>query len=245
MATCASESRFHNQLVDYGALVEAQRLLHSCKDLSTVAEAARLLGNIAQTGSGRHRVVDSGGVEELIERLIRSADKAPAAPIPDIVNALHNVCLSEKASLTAWLRGAISILVQLAARTGEVDLEMLKEVCVNTLVNIAQTGQKNNVLRTIEQAIEQIQVRCKRTSPHIHPPPPPARFGFFLALFVYPLLDRALIAIRFLYLSSCRSRLDRRWLPRGWGVSVLNLSLRPRSRLVSNRMAPASQIFRR
>uniref|UniRef100_A0A7S2ZTT6 Armadillo repeat-containing domain-containing protein n=1 Tax=Rhodosorus marinus TaxID=101924 RepID=A0A7S2ZTT6_9RHOD len=156
LANCALEARWHGILVAHGVILEAQRILRSCREPETVAEASRILGNIALTSAGRARIVDLGGVEELTEKLVNSASSAPAAPIPDLVNTLYNICLSERPALTACLRGAVPVLLDLALlpKSSEDTSELVRVTALNTLINISQTGQMQHVVKAFNDAAE-------------------------------------------------------------------------------------------
>jgi len=100
--------------------------------------------------------VDLGGVEELTEKLCNSVSTAPAAPTPDLVNTLHNICLSERPALTACLRGAVPVLLDLSLlpKNSENSSELVRVTALNTLINISQAGQMQHVVKAFNDAAE-------------------------------------------------------------------------------------------
>lgn len=101
MAEFAREVRWHKAIVAANGLHTAFRFLRMALDPEIVAEASRLIGNVAVTHKARSAVREAGGLVALIDRLNRCKTFKDVVPAFDIVRALANVCVDGRAASEA------------------------------------------------------------------------------------------------------------------------------------------------
>lgn len=101
LAEFAREIRWHKAIVSADGLLSAFRALRLARDLEVVAEASRLVGNVAVTQKARAAVREAGGIVALIDRLNRCKSFKDVVPAFDIVRALANVCLDGRSAAEA------------------------------------------------------------------------------------------------------------------------------------------------
>lgn len=101
LAEFAREVRWHKAIVAADGLLTAFRALRLARDPEVVAEASRLVGNVAVTQKARSAVREAGGLVALIDRLNRCQSFQDVVPSFDIVRALANVCVDGKAASDA------------------------------------------------------------------------------------------------------------------------------------------------
>lgn len=99
-------------IVNAGGLNTAFRALQTARDAEVVAEAARLIGNVAVTQKARLAVIEAGGLLALIDRLMRCKTFNAIVPAFDIVRAISNVCVDTNAAGDALTqRDSASVLL--------------------------------------------------------------------------------------------------------------------------------------
>lgn len=101
MAEFAREVRWHKAIVAADGLLTAFNALRLARDPEIVAEASRLIGNVAVTHKARSSVREAGGLAALIDRLNRCKNFKDVVPAFDIVRALANVCVDGRAASDA------------------------------------------------------------------------------------------------------------------------------------------------
>ena len=101
IAEFAREARWHKPIIAADGLNSAFRALKTAKDLEVVAEASRLIGNVAVTQKARAAVREAGGLFALVDSLARCKNFKQVIPSFDIVRALANVCVDGKAASEA------------------------------------------------------------------------------------------------------------------------------------------------
>lgn len=101
LAEFAREARWHKSIVSANGLLTAFRALRMARDPEVVAEASRLVGNVAVTQKARSAVREAGGIVALVDRLARCTSFKEMTPAFDIVRALANVCLDGRAASDA------------------------------------------------------------------------------------------------------------------------------------------------
>ncbi|CDF33999.1 Serine/threonine protein kinase [Chondrus crispus] len=101
LAEFALEVRWHKAIVSANGLQTAFRALRLARDPEVVAEASRLIGNVASTQKARSAVREAGGLVPLIDRLSKCKSFKEFVPAFDIVRALANVCGDGRAASDA------------------------------------------------------------------------------------------------------------------------------------------------
>eukprot|EP00178_Gracilaria_changii_P028029 TRINITY_DN946_c0_g1_i1.p1 TRINITY_DN946_c0_g1~~TRINITY_DN946_c0_g1_i1.p1 ORF type:complete len:972 (+),score=173.77 TRINITY_DN946_c0_g1_i1:201-3116(+) len=113
LAEFAREARWLKDIVASNGLDAAFRALQIDRDPEVVAEASRLIGNVAVTQKARVAVRDAGGLLALIDTLTRCKSFKEVVPSFDIVRAVANVCVDGKAASEALSqRDAAGVLLQ-------------------------------------------------------------------------------------------------------------------------------------
>lgn len=140
LAEFAREARLHKSIVAADGLVTAFRALRIARDLEVVAEASRLVGNIAMTQKGRVAVREAGGVGALIDRLDLCRSFNDAVPAFDIIRALANVCIDSRAASEA-LKDKSAAIVLLRVYSAAGAPEMLVKTASRALQRLAQGSE--------------------------------------------------------------------------------------------------------
>lgn len=101
LAEFALEARWHKSIITSDGLLTAFRALDNAEDSEVVAEAARLIGNVAVTQKSRIAVREAGGLMVLLERLSQCASFNVAVPAYDLTRAIGNVCTDARCASDA------------------------------------------------------------------------------------------------------------------------------------------------
>lgn len=109
----AKTSKWHSAIIAAGGLNTAFRALSIAQDVEVVAEAARLVGNVAVTKKARSAVREAGGASALLAYLKRMGTYEKENPAIDICCAIYNICADPKAASDALMQSdAANILLQ-------------------------------------------------------------------------------------------------------------------------------------
>lgn len=101
LAEFALEARWHKGIIAADGLETAFRALDIAEDLEVVAEASRLVGNVAVTQKNRAAVREAGGLVVLLQRLSQCPSFATIVPAFDLTRAIATVCCDAKSSADA------------------------------------------------------------------------------------------------------------------------------------------------
>jgi Protein kinase domain len=101
LAEFALETRWHKSIIAVDGLVAAFRALEIAADLEVVAEAARLVGNVAVTQKNRVAVREAGGLVVLLERLAQCPSFGAVVPAFDLTRAIGTVCTDSRCASDA------------------------------------------------------------------------------------------------------------------------------------------------
>jgi Protein kinase domain len=101
LAEFALETRWHKSIIAVDGLLAAFRALEIASDLEVVAEAARLVGNVAVTQKNRVAVREAGGLVVLLERLAQCPSFGAIVPAFDLTRAIGTVCTDQRCASDA------------------------------------------------------------------------------------------------------------------------------------------------
>lgn len=101
VAELGLEDKWHKSIVAADGLVMAFRAMDVADDPEVVAEAARLVGNVAVTHKNRLAVRDAGGLVVLLDRLALCSKFTEIIPAYDLTRAVATVCTDAKSASDA------------------------------------------------------------------------------------------------------------------------------------------------
>ena len=159
LAEFARESKWHRLIVGKDGLLVAFRALRLAKDPDVIAEASRLIGNIAVTSKARSAVREAGGLQALIDRLSRCEPFTDIIPVYDIVRALSNVCVDSRAATEAlYSRDGADILLNVYTAPNAPDKLIRSTMHALQILAHGSAMRRSRVLYSIGLQVKQSSV---------------------------------------------------------------------------------------
>ena len=156
LAEFARTERWQSAIVAAGGVGTGMRALKIARDAEVLAEAARLIGNLAVANKGRVAIREAGGVSILLDRLARMSSYKDSVPALDICIAISNLCFDPKAATEALANNNASVVL-LKVISDQTASDILVEKVSHALCVLARgsSTRRARVLNAIANQIRQ------------------------------------------------------------------------------------------